>query len=359
MQIGITGLPYTGKSTLFTTLLSRKSESGAFLKKETEKGIVRVPDPRLDQLSAIFNPRRTVPATIEYLKVPGLEGHTTARGLPAQFLTNLKTVDVILLVIRAFDNPLYPHPLNRIDPQADLNFINAEFLLSDLSIVESRIERLEKQLSKLHNAAMQQELEYLLKCKVFLDDERPLREMPTTAAEEVFQRGFQFLTAKPLLIVLNIDETAIRQTDSITQRFTQPPMVKTTCTALCAALEHEISALDPADQPLFLQELGIVEPALNRLIRLSYELLGYISFFTVGEDECRAWTIEQGTNAQRAGRTIHSDIERGFIRAEIVPWQTLIEQGGLSACRAKGLIRSEGKEYIVRDGDVIEFRFNV
>jgi len=360
MQIGITGLPYAGKSTLFATLLSRKSESETFHKKETEKGIVKVPDTRLDRLAEIFKPHRKVPATIEYLKVPGLEGQSSAaKGLPVQFLANLKTVDVILLVVRAFDNPLYPHPLNRIDPLGDINFVNSEFLLSDLAIVESRIERLEKQLSKLHNEAYQKELELLFKCRNCLEDEKPLRTMTLSPEEDKLLRGFQFLTAKPLMIVFNIDEKEIAQAEEIAKRFAHLKTLNTTYTVLCAALEKEIAELDPVDQPLFLAELGITEPALNRLIRLSYELLGYISFFTVGEDECRAWTIIDGDNARKAGRAIHSDIERGFIRAETVHYTTLLKYGNLATCRTKGLIRSEGRDYIVKDGDVIEFRFNV
>jgi len=360
MQIGITGLPYSGKSTLFATLLSRKSESDPFHKKETEKGIVKVPDVRLDRLTEIFNPRRKVPATIEYLKVPGLESQSSAaKGLAPQFLANLKSVDVILLIVRAFDNPLYPHPLNRIDPQGDINFVNSEFLLNDLAIVETRIERLKKQLSKVHNSSYQKELELLFKCRNFLEDEKPLRSLALSPEEDKILRGFQFLTAKPLIIVLNIDEKEIQHTAEITKNYAYLKTVNTTYTVLCAELEKEISELDPAEQPLFLTELGISEPALNRLIRLSYELLGYISFFTVGEDECRAWTIINGDNAQKAGRAIHSDIERGFIRAEVVHYTTLLENGNLSTCRAKGLIRSEGRDYIVKDGDVIEFRFNV
>lgn len=360
MQIGITGLPYAGKSTLFTTLLSRKSESDSFHKKETEKGIVKVPDARLDHLTEIFNPRRKVPATIEYLKVPGLDSQSSAtKGLPVHFLSNLKTVDVILLVVRAFENPLYPHPLNRIDPQSDINFVNTEFLLSDLAIIETRIERLEKQLSKVHNETYQKELELLFKCRNFLEDEKPLRALTLSPEEDKLLRGFQFLTAKPLIIVINIDEKEIPQAEEIANRFSYLKTINTTYTVLCAALEKEISELEPADQSLFLEEAGIAEPALNRLIRLSYELLGYISFFTVGEDECRAWTIINGDNAQKAGRAIHSDIERGFIRAEIVHYTTLLENGSLSACRSKGLIRSEGRDYIIKDGDVIEFRFNV
>jgi len=360
MQIGIIGLPYAGKTTLFATLASRKAETDAYRKKEAEKGIVKVPDARLDRLTEVFQPQRKVPATIEYLKVPGLEGQSAAaKGLPAQFLANLKTVDVILHVVRAFDNPLYPHPLNRIDPQADILFVNSELLLSDLAIIETRIERLEKQLTKINNEQNRKELELLQKCRAFLEEEKPLREITLSPEDEKVLRGFQFLTAKPLLTVINIAEDKLPQRSETEAQFSHLKTTGATFTILCASIEQEIAQLDPADQPVFLEELGIEEPALNRLIRMSYDLLGYISFFTVGEDECRAWTIINGDNAQKAARAIHSDIERGFIRAEVVHYTTLLENGSLAACRTKGLIRSEGRDYIVRDGDVIEFRFNV
>jgi GTP-binding protein YchF len=361
MQIGIAGLPFSGKSTLFETLLAHKShDSSGKFRSEAERGIVIVPDDRLDKLSAMFNPRKTVNATIDYIKVSGLdqEGHKGS-GLPSQFLSNMKTVELILVVIRAFENEVYPHPMGGVNPQRDINFINSEFLLNDLSIIENRVDKLEKLVMKTQVEKDKNELNVLKKCQSSLEEERPIRELDLTSQEELIIKGFQFLSAKPLLYVLNIAEGDLSQSETIIAEYQKDIGAGCDLTTMSAEIEKEISQLEESDAAVFLADLKITEPATKKLIRVSYDLLGLISFFTVGEDECRAWTIRAGTLAQKAAGTIHSDMEKGFIRAEVVSFDTLINEGGWQACKEKGVLRLEGKEYNVKDGDIMSIRFNV
>jgi len=361
MQIGIVGLPYSGKSTLFATLLAHKShdETGKF-KTETERGVVKVPDTRLENLTRIFKPEKQVNATIEYLKVPGLdqEGHKGS-GLPAQFLSNTKTTDVILLLIRAFENDMYPHPMESIDPVRDLKFVEAEFMLNDLSVIENRIEKLEKLIMKTQVDKDKRELVVLKKCQESLEEEKPLRQLSLEENEELLIKGYQFLTIKPVLYVLNISEGELPNAQSIISEISSALPQNSVITALSAEIEREISQLEPDDAQIFLEDLKIDEPATAKMIHASYDLLGLQSFFTVGEDECRAWTIRKGTKAQKAAGVIHSDLEKGFIRAEVVAYTDLMDLGTMQACRDKGVLRLEGKEYIVQDGDIISVRFNV
>lgn len=361
MQIGIVGLPFSGKSTLFDTLLAHKTHdhSGKY-KNEAERGIVQVPDQRLIELSKMYNPEKTINATIEYIKVQGLEkeGHK-GTGLPGQFLSNMKLVELILVMIRNFKNDIYPHPMGEIDPQRDINFINSEFLLNDLAIIENRIEKLEKLVLKTQSEKDKNELAVLNKCQSILEEEKPIRELELNPHEELIIKGFQFLSAKPLLFVLNMDESDISETETIIKSYKPKIGKKCSITALSAEIEKEISQLEEKDAKVFLADLQISEPATRKLIRLSYELLGLLSFFTVGEDECRAWTIRTGTPAQKAAGTIHTDMEKGFIRAEVVSYETLMTEGSLNACKDKGLLRLEGKEYLVQDGDILGIRFNV
>ncbi len=360
MQIGIVGLPYSGKSTIFSTLLTQKSAEAHGGKQSAERGVVKVPDVRLDRLTEMFNPKRKINATIEYIKVPGLEsGQDNSRSLPAQFLANLKTVDALLVVIRNFENEYYPHPLNRIDPKADMEFINSEFLFSDLAIVETRYEKLSKLVPKTQDEKDKRELALMERLKAQLEEERPLRELDFSESEQLILKGYQFLTAKPILYVLNIAEGQIPNAAMLEQELSSFLTPHCAITSLSAEIEKELSELDTEDAQVFMEELGIKEPALNKLIRTSYDLLGLIAFFTVGEDECRSWTIRNGTNAQKAAGVIHTDLEKGFIRAETVHYDDLIAQGSLSACKEKGLLRLEGKEYIVKDGDILNIRFNV
>ncbi len=363
MQTGIVGLPFSGKSTLFSTLLTYSHVShdeSAKLKQETERGVIKVPDERLDQLTKLFQPKKQVNATIEFIKVPGLdkEKHQGA-GLPPQFLANTKSVELILVMIRAFENELFPHPLGKVDPWRDINFIESEFLLTDLSIVENRIDKLEKLIQKMQGEKDKKELQVLQRCKKFLEAEHPLRDLDLPEPEEFLIRSYQFLSLKPVLFILNIAENEIKNSRQIENEI--KTKLKTQCgiVALSAEIEKEIAQLNPADAQSFLTDLQITEPALLKVIHAAYNLLGLHSFFTYGEDECRAWPFRSGKNAQQAAGIIHSDLEKGFIRAEVIPAHELIKLGSIAACKEKGFFKLEGKEYKVQDGDIITIRFNV
>ena len=360
MEIGIVGLPYSGKSTLFATLLNLKDDSAQHSKQSAERGVVKVPDPRLDKLTEMFNPKKKVNATIEFIKVPGLESaEGKSQGLPAQFMANLKNVDTILVMVRDFENEYYPHPLDRIDPKKDIEFINSEFLLSDLAVVETRVEKLEKLVMKIKDEKDKRELDLMKKLQAQLEQEKPLRELDYSEDEQRMIKGYQFVTAKPVLYVINIAEDKISFADQIEKQFESLTTKNSTVTTLSAEIEKEIAELSEEDAAVFMEDLGIKESALDKLIRRSYDLLGLISFFTVGEDECRAWNIRQGTHAQKAAGVIHSDLEKGFIRAETVHYDVLVDAGGWNACKDKGVLRLEGKDYQVKDGDILSIRFNV
>ena len=362
MQVGIVGLPVSGKTTLFSTLTGQEiSALHEGRKIEVHRGVVKVPDQRLDQLTEIYKPKKHVPATIEYIEVGGmLKEQAKAQGFDPQFLQVLKTVDMLCVVIRGFENEYHPHPDGNINPLRDLQTIETEFLLSDLSIVENRIERLEKQVLKAKDEEGIKELELLKRCHPWLETEKPLRDLDFTEDELLYLRGFQFLSAKPMAVVINVNENDIGKEKEILANFSEyQNNPKIMITALCAEIEQEISRLEIDDAQLFLADLKIEEPALNKLIRTSYELLGLISFFTYGEDECRAWTVKKETNAQKAAGVIHSDLEKGFIRAEVVNYNQFIEHKSISKCRDLGLLRLEGKNYVVQDGDIITIRFNV
>ncbi len=362
MEIGIVGLPVSGKTTLFSTLTGQEVEARPGSGKiEVHRGIVKVPDKRLDTLTEIFQPKKQVNATIEYIEVGGIEKDAArSRGIDPQVLQVLKNTDALCLTVRAFENEYYPHPEGSIDPRRDYETLETEFLLSDLQIVENRVGRLEKQVMKAKDEKSVKELELLKRCQAHLEQERPLRELEFTEEEKLMLRGFQFLTAKPLVVVLNINEADLGREDRWLTQFEDVAAQKNVAViALSAKVEQEISQLPEEDAQMFLEELGIEEPALSKLIRTSFELLGLISFFTVGEDECRAWTIRKGTPAQKAAGAIHSDLERGFIRAEVVSFEDFMKYKSLSACREHGVLRLEGKDYIVQDGDIITVRFNV
>ncbi len=359
MEVGIVGLPVSGKTTLFSTLTGQAGEaSHGSGKIEVHRGIVKVPDERLDQLTAVFNPKKQVNATIEYIEVGGLESESgQSKGFDPQFLQVLKNTDALCVVIRGFENEYYPHPAGSIDIARDVSIVESEFLLSDLAIVENRIERLKKQIKKMKDDLGLKELDLLKRCQEYLETESPLREMTFGDDEALMLRGFQFLTFKPLVFVVNINESDITKAAELIRQVPEKPNVSVV--AMCAKAEQEISQLDAEDREIFMEDLGITESALNKLIRISFELLGLISFFTVGEDECRAWTIKDGTNAQRAAGVIHSDLERGFIRAEVVHYHDFMQYKSLSNCRDHGLLRLEGKNYMVKDGDIMNIRFNV
>jgi ribosome-binding ATPase len=355
LRAGLIGLPASGKTTLFQLLTSAREAPRTHGKAEAHVGVSRVPDERLDQLTALFRPERRVPATVEFADMAA--GRGDAKTLAD--VTAYRNADALLHVVRAFRDPSVPHPQNTIDPLRDARTIEEELILADLGVVERRLERLEKDLKKNQLADLVREQAVLLECRKQLESGQALRTLGLTGDDAHRLRGFQFLSAKPLLLVVNLDEADASAVDEAGHLVGLDAFVQASgagVTGVCARIELEIAALDPADAQAFLADLGLKQSGLDRIIRAAYELLGYISFFTVGEDECRAWSIPRQTPAVLAAGAIHSDIQRGFIRAEIVACDRLLARGSLAACRDHGELRLEGKDYLVQDGDVITFR---
>ena len=325
-------------------------------KGETTVGISKVPDARLDRLTAMYNPKKRVPATVEFTDLAATGATGSAKALVD--VAAYKNADALVHVVRAFQDPAVPHPSGAVDPGRDAQAMEDELLLADLGVAERRLERLEKDLKKSRSADLEKERDVITLCKTTLEDGRPLRALDLHGDDLKRLRGFQFLTAKPLLIVVNLDEsTPVAGALDATGLTPFLSRASTGAVAVCEKIELEIAQLESADAAAFLADLGLTESGLDRVIRASYDLLGYISFFTVGEDECRAWSIPRGTPAQLAAGEIHSDIQRGFIRAEVVGYDHLIARGAMGACRDHGEVRLEGKDYIVQDGDIINFRF--
>lgn len=362
MKIGIVGLPFSGKTTLFNALTGLAPDAAAGGgKREAQHAIVKVPDERLDRLDAIFEPKKKTPATIEYIDLSGISADEQKKGgFSDQFLGQLRTVDAVLVIATAFHNENVPHPLNRIDPGADFSLIQEEFLLSDLGIIENRLQRLEKEMRVRKTDLHVKELNILERCKNAIDELQPLRTLTFAADEEILIRGYQFLSLKPHILVPNIDEKEISRSDAIAGELAAwNSLPRTAVLPISAQIEMEIAQLSEEEAEIFRQDAGIQQPAMNRLLRTSYQLLGLLSFFTVGEDEVRAWTIHTHTLAPQAAGEIHSDIERGFIRAEVVHYDDFVARGTMAKCRAEAVLRLEGKEYVVKDGDIINFRFAV
>jgi GTP-binding protein YchF len=357
LHAALIGFPSTGKSTLFQLMTSAKDAPKG--KGDTVVGISKVPDARLDRLTAMFNPKKRVPATIEFTDIVA-PGRTGAAALVD--VAGYKNADALVHVVRAFRDPAVPHPSSTVDPARDAQAMEDELILADLGVVERRLERMEKDLKKNKSPELDKEKDLLLKCQAALENGQPLRALGLAGEDLRRLRGFQLLSAKPLLVVINLDEEDAAAAGSVARAAEATGMKPflsregTRAVPLCAKIELEIAALDPADAEAFLKDMGLSESGLDRVIRASYDLLGYMSFFTVGEDECRAWSIRRGTIALDAAGEIHSDISRGFIRAEVVGYDTFIASGSLAACRDKGELRLEGKEYIVQDGDIINFR---
>ena len=366
LRAALIGFNASGKTTLFHLMTSlRDSGRGAAGRSETVIGISKVPDARLDRLTALYNPRARVPATIEFADWAVIGQSATARALVD--VAAFKNADALVHVLRAFRDPGVPPPCGTVNPARDAQAMEDELILADLGVAERRLERIEKDLKKMRSADLEGERDVLASCRAALEEGRPLRALDLEGDDRKRLRGFQFLSAKPLLLVINLDEADLtggaptaRQIESAAARAGLAPFLARAATAevaVCAKIELEIAQLDPADASAFLADLGLAESGLDRVIRASYDLLGYISFFTVGDDECRAWSIPRGTAAHVAAGEIHSDIARGFIRAEVVPYDRLVARGSMAACREHGEVRLEGKEYIVEDGDIINVRF--
>jgi hypothetical protein len=360
LHAALIGLPSTGKSTLFQLMTSAKEAPRGHGKTETAVGISKVPDQRLDRLTAMYNPRKHVPATIEFTDFIAA-GKTGAAALVD--VAGYKTADALVHVVRAFRDQSVPHPAGSVDPARDAQTMEDELILADLSVVERRLERLDKDLKKGKTPELDKERDLILRCKTALENGQPLRSLGLAGDDLRRLRGFQLLSAKPLLLVINLDEadvSAAARVEDAAARTGLTGFLSRAATAavpVCAKIELEIAALDAADAQVFLADLGLHESGLARVIRASYDLLGYISFFTVGEDENRAWSIPRGTVAQDAAGEIHSDIARGFIRAEVVHYDALMARGSMATCKEHGEVRLEGKEYVVKDGDIINFRF--
>jgi ribosome-binding ATPase len=358
LRAGLIGFPSAGKTALFQLLTSAREAPRSAGKSEANVGVSRVPDERLDRLSALFNPRKHVPATVEFADIAGVGGARTG----AQALLDVapfRNADALLHVVRLFREPSVPHPAGSVDPGRDVRAMEDEVILADLGVVERRLERLDRDLKKANSADLRAEHQILERCRTALEDGRPLRALGLEGDDARRLKGFQFLSAKPLLLVLNLDEADLPRADEAVALAGLESVMSgagTRAVPICARIELEIAQLEPADAAAFMADLGLRESGLDRVIRASYDLLGYISFFTVGEDECRAWSIPRGTSAHLAAGEIHSDISRGFIRAEVVRYEHLLARGTLAACREHGELRLEGKEYIVLDGDVINFR---
>jgi ribosome-binding ATPase len=358
VQLGILGFSKVGKTTLFNILTASRQTTDKFAaSQQTNIGVAHVPDPRLVKLRDLFSPKKYTPATVEYVDIPGIR-KGTGQEAESLDLGKLRTVDALVHVVRAFEDPELPHPEGSVNPARDLASLELELVFADHELVERRLARLAQSAKRGLNPEEKREQALLAEVVLpALESERPMRDVELAADDARRLRGFQLLSAKPMLVVLNVAEADLAGADPARIGFTPRP--RTEAVVVSAPIEQEIAGLAAEEQRDFLGELGLSEPSLDRVIRASYHLLGVISFFTVGEDEVRAWTIRRGTIAREAAGAIHSDIERGFIRAEVVAWDELVRLGSLAACRTAGSLRLEGKDYEVQDGEVIHFRFAV
>ena len=356
MRLGIIGLPQSGKTTLYNALTRGSQPTGISTGKiEVHTAVVDVPDPRVDLLSGMFKPKKTIYAKVTYSDIAGLDGSAGKSGISGTLLNQLTQMDGFIHVVRVFEDENVPHPSDTIDPQRDIAVMDSEFILNDLISVERKLERLAEERRKgggRDKGLIDREIVLFERMRDALNEEIPLRDVELTEEDEKALSGFGFLSRKPTLIVLNLSE------GQQPPKFDYPHKLSQ-IVALQGKLEMDIAQLPPEEMQMFLQEYGIEEPSLNRMIRLSYDLLGLQSFFTVGPDECRAWTTHRGATAPQAAGEIHTDLQKGFIRAEVVAYDDLLTLGGMNEAKAHGKFRLEGKEYIVKDGDILNIRFAI
>lgn len=359
MKTGIIGLPRVGKTSLFKILTKARLEDRGFSNpKEIHLGVARVPDERLDKLAALYKPKKTIYATVEYADVAAIGQEALKEP---NLLASLRNVDALIHVLRAFEDTVSVGFAEPIGPVKEIQNVEFDLMLSDLTQIEKRMERLEKDLKKMRSPDLEAEHALLLRARPHLEAEQPLRSMEMTPEEKKLIRGFMFLSQKPVLYVLNISESATLGADlnAAVEKYGMKEIASrpgTGATAICGKVEAELAEMPDDEAAEFLSSYGLTESGLHRLIRKSYELLGLISFFTVGEDECRAWTVPVNSRAQEAAGAIHSDLEKHFIRAETIHWDTLLAAGSEAVARSQGTLRLEGKDYIVQDGDVMHIR---
>lgn len=366
MQIAIVGLAGCGKTTVFNTLTRGHAETGGYGGLQLNVGVVKVPDPRLDKLAQVFKPKKIVHADVTYIDLPAppasTEFHVGTEELPAEHLARLRDSDALLHVVRAWDDPARPHPAGSVDPARDLEQLDLEFILADLAMVDRRLERLKssgRHGTPAEREANEREEAILSRLKPALEAGRPIRDEALDEDEEKALRGYRFLTQKPVLVLLNVGEGDLAREPALIERIAagyqhRHAMVD----ALSARIEMELGELEPDEAAVFMEELGLHESSLDRVIALSYRLVGLISFLTAGPDEVRAWPIPDGSNAVDAAGAIHTDLARGFIRAETIGYEDLLAIGSMAEAKKHGRLRSEGKTYRVRDGDVIEILFS-
>jgi hypothetical protein len=357
MKSGIIGLPQVGKTSLFKILTKAHVEERGHNPREAHLGIAKVPDDRLDRLSALYSPKKLIHATVEYSDVAAIGEEALKESA---YANSLRTMDALIHVLRAFDEPSIPH-VGEIDPLRDAKNVDFDLVVNDLGQIEKRLERLEKDLKKMKTPELEREFDLLKRAKTHLESERPLREMEMSAEDKKRIRGFMFLSQKPILYALNVNESHtlgedLEQAPKKYQMEEYASRSNAGVTAVCGKVEAELAEMGDEEAAEFLSSYGLKESGLVRLIRKSYDLLGLISFFTVGEDECRAWTVERGSRAQVAAGAIHSDLEKHFIRAETIHWDQLLDAGSEANARSRGTLRLEGKDYIVKDGDVMHIR---
>lgn len=364
MKLGIVGLPNVGKSTLFNAITNAGAQSAnyAFCTIEPNVGVVAVPDERLDKLTEMYEPVKTTPAVIEFVDIAGLvKGASKGEGLGNKFLSHIREVDAIIHVVRCFENDDIIHVEGSIDPSRDIETINLELIFSDLEMIDRRIDRTTKALKG--DKSLAKELDFLKRIKEALENSLPARSVECDDDEKAILSEIALLTSKPVIYACNMSEDDFANNIETNERYNAVKEIAAAEGAevlpICAEMEAQIASLDNEDKEMFLSELGLERSGLDRLIQSSYHLLGLISYLTAGKPEVRAWTIKRGTKAPQAAGKIHSDFERGFIRAEVVAYDDLMKCGSMTAAKEKGLVRSEGKEYVMNDGDIVLFRFNV